>query len=442
MSFTVIILAAGKGSRMKSSTSKPLHKIAGCEMIEWVLEASRKAGAAQIIPVIRKEMSDLESYLSDYSTAIQKEANGTADAVVAALPYIRNLNQPVIVLYADTPFITAEIISSLYHKINSGNDICALGFHTDNPYGYGRLIQSSTGGLKAIVEESEASTSEKMIKNVNAGIMAFNGNIIEKMINKIDRFNTKEEYFLTDVVSIGNDNNLNVDFILTEYENVIGINDRDQLAFAESLAQNYLRKSAMFSGVTMIAPETVFLQKDTIIGPDVIIEPNVIIASNVSIAKKCHIKSFCYLEACSIGENNIIGPFARIRPDTVTGENVKLGNFVEVKKSGIGKGTKISHLSYIGDTMIGENTNIGAGTITCNFDGYKKYKTKIGSGAFIGSNSSLIAPLNIGKNTIIGAGSTITENTPNDSLSLSRAKQKIRVDGAKKFLKNQRRTKY
>ena len=442
MSFTVIILAAGKGSRMKSSTSKPLHKIAGCEMIEWVLEASRKAGAAQIIPVIRKEMSDLASYLSDYSTAIQKEANGTADAVVAALPHIRNLNQPVIVLYADTPFITAKIISSLYHKINSGNDICVLGFHTDNPYGYGRLIQSETGGLKAIVEESEASKSEKMIKNVNAGMMAFNGNIIEKIIYKIDRSNTKDEYFLTDIVSIGNDNNLNVDFILTEYEYVIGINDRDQLAFAESLAQNYLRKSAMFSGVTMIAPETVFLQKDTIIGPDVIIEPNVIIASNVSIAKKCHIKSFCYLEACSIGENNIIGPFARIRPDTVTGKNVKLGNFVEVKKSSIGEGTKISHLSYIGDTLIGENTNIGAGTITCNFDGYKKYKTKIGSGSFIGSNSSLVAPLNIGKNTIIGAGSTITENTPNDSLSLSRAKQETRVDGAKKFQKNRKQTKY
>ena len=218
MSFTVIILAAGKGSRMKSSTSKPLHKIAGCEMIEWVLEASRKAGAKQIIPVIRKEMSDLASYLSDYSIAIQKEANGTADAVVAALPHIINLNLPVIVLYADTPFITAEIISSLYHKINSGNDICVLGFHTDNPYGYGRLIQSSTGGLEAIVEESEASTSEKMIKNVNAGIMAFNGNIIEKMINKIGRSNSKKEYFLTDIVSIGNNNNLNVGFVLTEHE--------------------------------------------------------------------------------------------------------------------------------------------------------------------------------------------------------------------------------
>ena len=292
MSFTVIILAAGKGSRMKSSTSKPLHKIAGCEMIEWVLEASRKAGAKQIIPVIRKEMSDLASYLSDYSIAIQKEANGTADAVVAALPHIINLNLPVIVLYADTPFITAEIISSLYQKINSGNDICVLGFNTENPYGYGRLIQSSTGGLEAIVEESEASTSEKMIKNVNAGIMAFNGNIIEKMINKIDRSNSKEEYFLTDIVSIGNENNLNVGFILTEYEYVIGINDRNQLAFAESLAQNYLRKSAMLSGVTMIAPETVFLQKDTMIGPDVIIEPNVIIASNVSIAKNVILNHF------------------------------------------------------------------------------------------------------------------------------------------------------
>ena len=436
MSFTVIILAAGKGSRMESSVSKPLHKIAGSEMIQWVLEAAKYSGAEYIIPVIRENMSDLASFLSDYSVAIQKNADGTAGAVMAALPYIKNFDQPIIVLFADTPFITKDIIRSLYQKICSGNDICVLGFSADDPYGYGRLVQSNKGKLLSIVEESEASKSEKMIKNVNAGIMAFNGNILEATLTKIKPTNSKQEYFLTDAVSIGSENNLNVGFILTNQKYVIGVNNRNQLAEAEILAQKTLRENAMNAGVTMIAPETIFLQRDTKFGQDVTIEPNVIFGSNVSLAKKCYVKSFCYLEECSLGEGNIIGPFARIRPNTITNKNVKIGNFVEVKKSNINQGTKINHLSYIGDTVIGENVNIGAGTITCNFDGYKKYKTNIGSSTFIGSNTSLIAPLNIGDNSVVGAGSVITEDTPADSLSLSRAKQETKIDGGKKFRKN------
>ena len=436
MSFTVIILAAGKGSRMKSSISKPLHKIAGCEMIHWVLEVAKNAGSDHIIPVITEDMSDLASFLSDYNVAIQEKANGTAGAVIAALPHIKNINQPVIVLYADTPFITQNIIHSLQQNIKSGNDICVLGFSTDNPNGYGRLVQSSTGKLQSIVEDSEATGLEKTIKKVNAGIMAFNGKVIESVLKEIIPSNSKKEYFLTDAVSIGSKSNLNIDFVLTDQKYVIGINNRDQLARAEMMVQKDLRKNAMLSGVTMVAPETVFLHKDTVLGQDVTIEPNVIFGSNVSIAKKCYIKSFCYLEKCSVGEGNIIGPFARIRPNTTTDEDVKIGNFVEVKKSNIRKGTKINHLSYIGDAVIGENANIGAGTITCNFDGYKKYTTKIGSGAFIGSNTSLIAPLDIGKNAIIGAGSVITEDTPAESLSLSRTKQETRIDGARKFRKH------
>ncbi len=437
MSFTVIILAAGKGSRMESSLSKPMHRIAGCEMIKWVIESAQNAGAEQIIPVIREDMQDLALFLSDYTVAIQEKANGTANAVKTALPYVKNFNLPIIVLYADTPFVTKEIINSLRLKINGGNDMCVLGFSADNPYGYGRLVQSSTGALMSIVEESEASETEKQIKNVNAGIIAFSGDSIKSILKKITPSNSKKEYFLTDVVSIGYNDNLNVDFILTDQKYVHGINNRDQLAAAELLAQKYLRKNAMLAGVTMIAPETVFLQKDTAFGKDVTIEPNVIFGKNVSLARNCHIKSFCYLEDCSIGEGNIIGPFARIRPNTITSKNVKIGNFVEVKKSNINQGTKINHLSYIGDAVIGENSNIGAGTITCNFDGYKKYTTKIGSGAFVGSNTSLIAPLRIGENAIIGAGSVITEDTPAESLSLSRAKQKTKIDWAKKFPKHQ-----
>ena len=432
MSFTAIILAAGKGSRMKSSLSKPLHKIAGFEMISWVIDAATSAGAEHIIPVISDDTPELAAFLSGYSLAIQKNQKGTADAVMAALPHFKNLAQPILVLYADTPFINKDIMRELLDKIKSGSDICVLGFTAENPNGYGRLVTSSNGSLQSIIEDSEASTSEKMINNVNAGIMAFNGSIIEENIKKITPSNSREEYFLTDIVSVGYKNKLSVDYILTGKEYVIGINTLEQLAIAEAIAQNNLRRKAMLSGVTMIAPETVFLQKDTIIGQDVIIEPNVVIAGGVSIARNCHIKSFCHLEKCSIGEGNIIGPFARIRPDTVTSQNVKIGNFVEVKKSTIGVSAKVNHLSYIGDTEIGDNANIGAGTITCNYDGYRKYQTKIGEGAFIGSNTALIAPVNIGSNAIIGAGSTITQNVPNTGLSVARSKQTIIPSGAKK----------
>ena len=432
MSFTAIILAAGKGSRMKSSLSKPLHKIAGFEMISWVIDAATSAGAEHIIPVISDDTPELAAFLSGYSLAIQKNQKGTADAVMAALPHFKNLAQPILVLYADTPFINKDIMRELLDKIKSGSDICVLGFTAENPNGYGRLVTSSNGSLQSIIEDSEASTSEKMINNVNAGIMAFNGSIIEENIKKITPSNSRKEYFLTDIVSVGYKNKLSVDYILTGKEYVIGINTLEQLAIAEAVAQNNLRRKAMLSGVTMIAPETVFLQKDTIIGQDVIIEPNVVMAGGVSIARNCHIKSFCHLEKCSIGEGNIIGPFARIRPDTVTSQNVKIGNFVEVKKSTIGVSAKVNHLSYIGDTEIGDNANIGAGTITCNYDGYRKYQTKIGEGAFIGSNTALIAPVNIGNNAIIGAGSTITQNVPNTGLSVSRSKQTIIPSGAKK----------
>ena len=432
MSFTAIILAAGKGSRMKSSLSKPLHKIAGLEMISWVIDAATSAGAEHIIPVISDDTPELAAFLSGYSLAIQKNQKGTADAVMAALPHFKNLAQPILVLYADTPFINKDIMRELLDKIKSGSDICVLGFTAENPNGYGRLVTSSNGSLQSIIEDSEASTSEKMINNVNAGIMAFNGSIIEENIKKITPSNSRKEYFLTDIVSVGYKNKLSVDYILTGKEYVIGINTLEQLAIAEAVAQNNLRRKAMLSGVTMIAPETVFLQKDTIIGQDVIIEPNVVMAGGVSIARNCHIKSFCHLEKCSIGEGNIIGPFARIRPDTVTSQNVKIGNFVEVKKSTIGVSAKVNHLSYIGDTEIGDNANIGAGTITCNYDGYRKYQTKIGEGAFIGSNTALIAPVNIGNNAIIGAGSTITQNVPNTGLSISRSKQTIIPSGAKK----------
>ena len=423
MSFTVIILAAGKGSRMKSSLSKPLHKIAGFEMISWVIDAATSAGAEHIIPVISDDTPELAAFLSGYSLAIQKNQKGTADAVMAALPHFKNLAQPILVLYADTPFINKDIMRELLDKIKSGSDICVLGFTAENPNGYGRLVTSSNGSLQSIIEDSEASTSEKMIKNVNAGIMAFNGSIIEENIKKITPSNSREEYFLTDIVSVGYKNKLSVDYILTGKEYVIGINTLEQLAIAEAVAQNNLRRKAMLSGVTMIAPETVFLQTDTIFGQDVIIEPNVVIAGGVSIARNCHIKSFCHLEKCSIGEGNIIGPFARIRPDTFTSQNVKIGNFVKIQNNvSVYEGVEIEDYVFCGPSMV----------FTCNYDGYRKYQTKIGEGAFIGSNTALIAPVNIGNNAIIGAGSTITQNVPNTGLSISRSKQTIIPSGAKK----------
>lgn len=437
MSFTAIILAAGKGSRMKSSLAKPLHKIAGQEMIAWVIDAANAAGATSIIPVISRDTADLEQYLENNlagsAIAIQEQANGTAGALMAALPLIQNTTQPIIVLYADTPFIDSTIISNLTTNIQSGTDICVLGSTIDNPTGYGRLLVSSAGILQAIIEESEASEAHKSITNVNAGIMAFNGNILAQMLQQIEPANSKNEYFLTDIVSIGARNNLKIDYFLAEQDSVIGINTLEQLAEAEAMAQKRLRSAAMLSGVTMMAPETVFLRKDTCFGNDVIIEPNVTIAAKVKIGDGCHIRSFCYLEECEIGNYNVLGPYARIRPGTVTSQDVKIGNFVEIKKATLGKGAKVNHLSYIGDSLIGDKVNIGAGTITCNYDGYNKFVTEIGHGAFIGSNTALVAPVKIGEQSIIGAGSTITQDVPENALSVSRSDQRTIKQGATKF---------
>ena len=436
MEFTVIILAAGKGTRMRSKRAKPLHEIAGKALISWVMDAAIQAGCTDILVVTSPEQDELQHAISDNATLyIQKQQNGTADAVRAAQSHLDRLpaDRPVIILYADTPLITPDTIAMLISQITAGTDLCVSGFETDAPTGYGRLKTDASGGLVAIIEESDANQDEKTITHVNGGIMAGKAGLFQTILPTIGADNAQQEYYLTDMVSLAYQAGHEISYQLVEASELAGINDRAQLATAEHHMQERLRAQHLAAGVSMIAPQTVTFAYDTQIGADTLIEPNVFFGRGVQIAGRCHIKGFSHIEGAELAESVTVGPFARLRPGTRLDADVKVGNFVEIKKSHLEKGAKASHLSYLGDSQIGAEANIGAGTITCNYDGQNKYQTIIGAGAFIGSNSSLVAPVQIGDNALIGAGSVITSNVDADALSLARAEQRTITQGAKRM---------
>jgi len=435
MEFTVIILAAGKGTRMRSVRAKPLHEIAGKSLICWVMDAATEAGCTDIVVVTSPEQDGLQNAVSDRAKLyIQNQQNGTADAVRAAQPHLDGLppDQPVIILYADTPLIRPDTIAMLIAQIADGTDLCVSGFETDRPSGYGRLKTDSSGRLIAIIEEADASQDEKAITHVNGGIMAGRAGLFQTILPAITADNAQHEYYLTDMVGLAHQAGSVIRYQLVEASELAGINDRAQLAMAEHHMQERLRAQHLAAGVSMIAPQTVTFAYDTQIGADTLIEPHVFFGPEVRIASHCHIKGFSHIEGAELAESVIVGPFARLRPGTKLDAEVKVGNFVEIKKSHLEKGAKASHLSYLGDSQIGTEANIGAGTITCNYDGKNKYQTIIGSGAFIGSNSSLVAPVQIGDNALIGAGSVITSNVDADALGLARADQRIIQQGAKR----------
>lgn len=428
MSFTAIILAAGKGTRMKSALPKPLHQVAGQPMLAWVMNAAAKAGAAQILPVVGNDSAQIRQWLEGqwqegHTVAIQKPQMGTGHGVLAARAQIEDINRPVIVLFADTPLISASTIDRLLRKITDGADICGLGFETDTPAGYGRFILDEAGALSAIVEDSECSDAERAITFVNGGILAAKGPLLFSLLETLEPANSKGEIFLTDIISAGRHSGAAITCAKAPAEELAGVNDRAQLAQIEAIVQNQLRHTAMMAGATLIAPDTVYLSADTTLAPDVIIDPHVVIGRGVHIESGSHIKSFSHLESCHIGARCIIGPYARLRPGTELQDGVRIGNFVEVKNAHFGAGAKANHLSYIGDAEVGDSANIGAGTITCNYDGFAKHKTKIGKAAFIGSNSALVAPVVIGDGAIVGAGSTITKDVEGNALVTARAKQ-------------------
>ncbi|OJU27262.1 MAG: UDP-N-acetylglucosamine diphosphorylase/glucosamine-1-phosphate N-acetyltransferase [Nitrobacter sp. 62-13] len=431
-----IVLAAGEGTRMRSALPKVLHPVAGQTLLAHVLAAAPAGPGTSLAVVVgpghEAVADEAKRVRPDVMTFVQRERLGTAHAVLAAREAISAGADDLVIAFGDTPLISADTFARMRKPLRDGASLAVLGFHAADPTGYGRLIVDD-GRLIAIREQAEASAEERRITLCNAGVMAFDGKAALRIIEKIGNANSKGEYYLTDAVGITRETGLTATVIETGEDEVRGINTKAQLAEAEQVMQARLRKAALDAGVTMIAPETVFLAPDTSFGKDVTIEPYVVIGPGVTIADGAVIHSFSHLVQASIGRNASVGPYARLRPGTSLGEGARIGNFVEAKAAVLEAGVKVNHLTYVGDAHIGANANIGAGTITCNYDGFNKYRTEIGAGAFIGSNSSLVAPLKIGNGAYVGSGSVVTKNVPDDALAVGRGLQTVRENWAKRF---------
>ncbi len=427
-----IVLAAGEGTRMLTSLPKALHAIGGRTLLEHVLTA---AGGDEIAIVVGPDHHAVETAAKKVApraeTYVQRERLGTAHAVLAAKAAFAGKHDDILVMFADTPLVRAETLVQLRGALAQGAAVAVLGFKPADPTGYGRLVMNGSE-LTAIREERDASTDERKIGFVNGGLMALAGEHALTILERIGNDNAKGEYYLTDAVAIARDMGLKAVAIETAEDDVLGINTKAQLAQAEAVLQNRLRAAAMDAGVTMIAPETVFLSADTKFGKDVIIEPNVVFGPGVTVDDGALIRSFSHLEGAHVGKGARVGPYARLRPGADLGEDVHVGNFVEVKAATIEKGAKANHLSYIGDARVGAGANIGAGTITCNYDGAAKHHTDIGAGAFIGSNSALVAPVKIGDGAYVGSGSVVTKDVPADALAVARAQQANKEGWAKR----------
>lgn len=437
---SIIILAAGRGTRMKSNLPKVMHKVANREMLNMVIDEAKSLNPKNVTIVISDEMTGVEDLVTKshpeiaISFAIQKERLGTGHAVSCALENITDIGQKVLVLYGDTPLIEKETLRKMQNKLDDFA-LAILGFENFAQNAYGRLVINGDR-LEKIVEFKDANEEEKTISLCNSGVIAISGDKITELLAQIDNKNAAGEFYLTDIVKIANENGLNSSFIITNEEEVLGVNSRLELARVEKIKQRKIAQKMMENGVTLLDPESIYFSFDSEISNDVIIHPNVFFGPKVKIASNVEIKSFSHIEGAQIAQNAVIGPFARLRPGSKLDENVKIGNFVEVKNSQIGQKSKINHLSYIGDCDLGKNSNIGAGTITCNYDGYNKFKTNIGDDVFIGSNSSLIAPLNIENGALVAAGSVITKNISQDDLAVARAKQINLEKGGEKFRNN------
>jgi bifunctional UDP-N-acetylglucosamine pyrophosphorylase / glucosamine-1-phosphate N-acetyltransferase len=421
-----IVLAAGEGTRMRSSLPKVLHEVAGRSMVGHVLASVGESVATSAAIVIGPNREDVAAEARRLSPGIsihvQTDRLGTAHAVLHAKDVIGTEQDVVIVLFADTPLVRSETMALLRDAVAKGAAVAALGFRAVDPTGYGRFVMSGEE-LTAIREHKDASDSERKIDLCNAGLMAMSGRHALAILGNIGNANAQKEFYLTDAVEVARSMGLKAVCVEAPENEVMGVNDRLQLSIAENLMQQRLREQAMRGGVTMRDPSTVFLNHDTKFGRDVIVEPNVFFGKTVIVADHAVIHASCHIEGAAIGEGVHVGPFARLRPGTVLGRDAKVGNFVEVKNADVDEGAKISHLTYIGDAHVGAGANIGAGTITCNYDGYFKHHTEIGKNAFIGSNSSLVAPVTIADGAYVGSGSVVTMDVPSGALAVSRSKQ-------------------
>lgn len=427
-----IVLAAGEGTRMRSSRPKVLHAIGGRTLLAHVLgtvAGTDSAAAVVIGPGQDAVGKAVMAALPAAAVFVQAERRGTAHAVLAARGALAEGADDVLVVFADTPLVRAATLARLREPLGQGKAVAVLGFRPADPTGYGRLIMDGNrqgAQLLAIREEKDASAAERAITLCNAGLMALRGDIALAILDRIGDQNAKREFYLTDAVTIAREMGFDAVAIETEEDEVRGINSQAQLAEAEAVLQQRLRGAALDMGVTMVAPETVHLAADTKLARDVTIEPFVVFGPGVTVEEGATVRSFSHLEGAHVGKGTTVGPYARLRPGARLGPDVRVGNFVEIKEAVLGPGVRANHLSYIGDSSVGAGTNIGAGTITCNYDGADKHRTDIGENAFIGSNSALVAPVKIGAGAYVGSGSVITRDVPPDSLAIGRAQQVVK----------------
>ena len=435
----IVILAAGKSSRMKSATSKVLHKVAGWTVLRHVMQVSLNLEPERVILVTSPEADEIvtearktEPHLSH---AIQKYAAGTGDAVRAALPYLEGFNGIVVILYGDSPLMTLPTLRTLAHTAQT-SDVVLTAMKPKDAAQYGRIKLDAHGNVERIIEFNDATAEEREITLCNAGVMALHSAVLPELLASLSNHNAKGEYYLTDTVELAGQKGLRTAYILAEEEETLGINTRTELAVAEGILQRRLRNAALAAGVSMVAPETVFLGMDTRFGRDVLIHPYVVIGAGVTIEDDAEIRSFSHIEGAEIGRKTITGPFARLRKGTRMKAGSAVGNFVEVKNTLLHEGVKAGHLSYLGDADIGEHSNIGAGTITCNYDGTHKHKTTIGKHVFVGSDTALVAPVTIGNYVTIAAGSVITDSVSDNTLAIGRARQVVKKGWKNKSLKD------
>jgi len=439
-----VILAAGQGTRMKSPTPKVLHKVGGRALIDHAIDVAEGLGCQRIVVVLSAGAPEVREHvaarLGQGAIAVQDPPLGTGHAVLAAQAALADFAGEVVVTLADSALLTPEAVAPLFELRAAGADVAVLGFHATNPLGYGRLIVQGDRLIR-IVEEREANAEERAVSACNSGVLAAGAGLLFELLGKVGCDNAKREYYLTDVVGLAAKAGKSVRAAFAKEEVFQGVNSQAELAVAEAAFQRRRRAELMESGVTLPAPETVFVSWDTEVAPGVLVEPNVVMAPGVRIEDGAVIRSFSHLEGAVVRSGAIVGPFARLRPGADIGEHAHIGNFVEVKKVAVGQGAKANHLAYLGDGTVGAGANIGAGTIFCNYDGFDKYETHVGEGAFIGSDTALVAPVTVGAGAYTGSGSVITKDVAPDALALARGHQVEKPGWAAAFREKKRREK-
>lgn len=432
----LIVLAAGQGTRMNSDLPKVLHPLGGAPLFLHAVNAGQGLEPARIVLVTghgAEAVANSAAKLGlEVEIALQAEQLGTAHAVTQAQEALKDFTGDALVLYGDTPFISPETLDNMATARSDGHDVVILGFTAPDPGRYGRLVMDGDS-LQKIVEYKDATEAERAINLCNSGVVMADAQVLFDLVNAVGNDNTSGEYYLTDIVEIANQRGLSATAVTCDEAETLGINSREELAKAEAIFQTRARAEAVENGVTLLAADTVYFAYDTLLGRDCVIEQNVVFGPGVSVETGATIRAFSHLEGCHVGSGAIVGPYARLRPGTELSNDAKVGNFVEIKNATIGEGAKVNHLSYVGDASIGDGANLGAGTITCNYNGVEKFHTEIGARAFIGSDTMLVAPIKIGADAMTASGSVITKDVPDGALALGRAKQEIKPGAARKL---------